>query len=351
MKTQLFKIVLFSIVSFSGYSQTKSENLFYMVDTPESFDSFKANVSQISIICPQTFLISEEGVISGLVNKNVLEIAKTNHIKVMPLIVNKGFDTQLLHKIVSNPTSRKRSIEMMLEYAEIYGLDGWQFDLEGLHISDRDNFTLYFKETAEAFHKKGLQLSAAVVHMLENTGGSSEYHRFLYEKWRAGYAVKQLSELGDFISIMTYSQHTRRTPPGPVAGKDWVEQVVKYLLSEGVSPDKLSLGIPSYSYYWFADYTEEKGGFSNGRPLDYREVAYKLNQYNASPVWNEKASCNYAVWDNGGVFEYVFIEDGHSLKPKLDILKKYKLRGISVWVLGKEGPGFWAALKESVIKK
>lgn len=351
MKTNLFKMLLFLTVSFSGYPQAKSENLFYMVDAPESFDSFKANVNQISIVCPQTFLISEEGVISGSINKSVLKIAKANNIKVMPLIVNKGFETQLLHKIVSNPTSRKRSIEMMLEYAEEYGLDGWQFDLEGLHISDRDNFTLYFKETAEVFHKKGLQLSAAVVHILENTGGPSEYHRFLYENWRAGYAVKQLSELGDFISIMTYSQHTRRTPPGPVAGKDWVEQVVKYLLAEGVSPDKLSLGIPSYSYYWYADYSEEKGGFPNGRPLDYSEVEYKLDQYNASPIWDEKAGCNYAVWDNGGVFEYVFIEDGQSLKPKLDILKKYKLRGISVWVLGKEGSGFWQTLKESVIKK
>ncbi|GJM35281.1 MAG: glycosyl hydrolase [Saprospiraceae bacterium] len=322
-----------------------------MVDTPESFESFKTNVGQISIVCPQTFLVSKEGVLTGMMDKRVLEIAKANQVKVMPLIVNKGFDQQLLHDIVSNPESRKRSIDMMLEYAERYGLDGWQFDLEGLHISDRDDFTLYFKETAEAFHKVGLQLSAALVHIFENVGGPSAYQLFLYENWRAGYAIKELSEIGDFISIMTYDQHTRRTPPGPVAGKEWVEAVVKYLLAEGISPDKISMGIPSYSVHWFADYTEERGGFSNGRQISYDKVQHLLGKNEVTPLWHEKAGCHYVFWDNGGVFEYVFIENGESLKPKLDILKKYKLRGISVWRLGAEAPEFWEVLAGEVVKR
>tara|TARA_R110000868_G_scaffold144150_1_gene362892 strand:+ start:18663 stop:19865 length:1203 start_codon:yes stop_codon:yes gene_type:complete len=351
MKIQIIQIVFFLVFGLGGYAQIKSENLFYMVDTPESFNSFKANIRLISIVCPQTFLVSEEGVISGSLDKRVLDIAKANHVKVMPLIVNKGFDKELLHKIVANPISRSRSIKMMLEYAQKYGLDGWQFDLEGLHISDRDDFTLFFKETAEAFHKQGLQLSAAVVHILENLGGSSEYHRFLYEDWRAGYAVKELSEIGDFISIMTYGQHTRRTTPGPVAGIDWVEKVIKHLLSEGVSPHKLSLGIPSYSYHWFTDYTDQKGGFSNGLPVGFDKLQHLLGQHDVKPIWNPKAGCNYAVWENDGVFEYAFIEDGKSLKPKLDLLKDYKLRGISVWVLGKEAPDFWEILGQSVSKK
>jgi len=351
MKLQFIALALFLSVAITGHSQTKSENLFYMIDTPESFASFKNNVDQISIVCPQTFFVSKDGVISGSLDKRVLKIAKANNIKVMPLIVNKGFNQKLLHDIVSNPLSRQRSIEMMLAYAKRYNLDGWQFDLEGLHLTDKDDFTLYFKETAEAFHKQGLQLSAALVHMLENVGGPRAYHLFLYENWRAGYAMKELSEIGDFISIMTYDQHTRRTPPGPVAGREWVEEIVKYLLAEGVSPNKLSLGIPSYSVHWYADYTEEKGGFTNARQIGYTDLQHLLGKSEATPQWHEKAGCNYAFWDNGGVFEYVFIEDGQSLQPKLDILQKYKLRGISVWVLGSESPDFWTVLEKSVTKK
>lgn len=351
MKIPFLSFTLFMVAAVVCHAQTKSENLFYMVDTPESFASLQAHADQISIVCPQTFQVSKEGVLTGMVDPRVLEIAKANKIKVMPLIVNKGFDQQLLHEIVSKPSSRKRSIEMMLEYAQRYQLDGWQFDLEGLHISDENSYTQYYQETAEAFHKVGLELSAALVHRYENVGGPSNYTRFLYENWRAGYAVKKLAEIGDFISIMTYDQHTRRTPPGPVSSTEWMEKIVQYLLEEGVSPDKLSLGLPSYSVHWFADYSEEKGGFTNGRQVGYEVVKHLLGKFKATPVWHEKAGCNYAFWDNGGVYEYLFIEDERSLKPKLDILRKYKLRGVSVWVLGKEAPNFWSVLQQQTLRK
>lgn len=345
-----FKCTVILLVTFKCFAQTKSENLFYMVDSPGAFKSFQENIDQISIVCPQTFLVSKEGVLTGTLDPRVLALAREHNVKVVPLIVNKSFDQELLHDIVSNPEARKRSIEMMLEYGEIYDLDGWQFDLEGLHISDQGDFTQYYKETSEAFKKAGLQLSAALVHRLENVGGPSAYTGFLYENWRAGYAAKELSEIGDFISIMTYDQHTRRTPPGPVSSPDWMEQVVEYLLREGVSPDKLSLGIPNYSVHWYADYTEERGGFTNGRQVGYDLVEHLLGKYGVQPVWHE-AGCHYAMWDNGGVFEYLFIEDAQSLKPKLEVLKKYKLRGISVWVLGKEDPAFWSVLKQEMVKR
>src|SRR5690606_8659618 len=84
----------------------KTESLFYMVDSPESFESFQKNVADIDIVCPQTFLVSKEGVLTGDVDRRILRLAKENNIKVVPLIVNKGFDGQLLHDIVSNPIAR-----------------------------------------------------------------------------------------------------------------------------------------------------------------------------------------------------------------------------------------------------
>ena len=354
MKRQLLTFVIIILLVFKLQAQVRSENLFYMTDTPQSFESFQKNASQISIVCPQNFKISKEGVLSGTIDHRVLEIAKANNIKVMPLIVNlanDGFNSELLHAIVSNPIARKRAVGMMLIYAQQYELDGWQFDLEGLNIEDRESFTIFFKETANALHAEKLQISAALVHAVENVGGTTAYLNFLYEDWRAGYSFKELAEAGDFISIMSYDQHTRRTTPGPVAGIDWVERIVKYLLAEGVPPEKLSLGIPDYSKHWFTDYTKEKGAFSNAQGLGYTALQYLLKKNDAKVLWNDKAACNYAVWNNDGVFEYVFIEDAQSLKPKLDLLKKYKLRGISVWVLGNEDPAFWNALSKETKRK
>ena len=347
-----FFAFLLTLVSISALkAQFRSENVFYMTDSPESFESFQKNTGQISIVCPQTFTVSKDGVISGSVDPRILEIAKAARIKVEPLIVNKGFSSSILHALVSDAAARKRAITMMLLYARQYQLQGWQFDMEGLNMTDRDYFTAFFKQTADSLHPNNLQLSAALVHAVENVGGATPYHDFLFENWRAGYNFKELAETGDFISIMSYDQHTRRTTPGPVAGIHWVERIIQYLLQEGVPPGKLSLGIPSYSDYWFTDYTEEKGAFSNARQVPYTEVQYLLGKYNARPVWNAGAGCNYAVWENDGIDEYLFMEDAQSLKLKLELLTKYKLRGISVWALGREDPACWSTLNQMTIRK
>ncbi|MES1215626.1 MAG: hypothetical protein ABUT20_08915 [Bacteroidota bacterium] len=208
MKNALIIIFIFFITCHAK-AQTNSENLFYMTDTPESFKSFIKNIRQISIVCPQTFLISSSGVLSGSVDRRILDSARKYKIKVMPLIVNGGFNSQLLHTILINPNARKRSIRMMLDYAKKYKLDGWQFDLEGLNINDRDSFTIYFKETATALHQAGLSLSAALVHNIENVGGPSPYHNSLYENWRAGYSFKSWLQLVIFYPswLMTSIHH------------------------------------------------------------------------------------------------------------------------------------------------
>ena len=344
MRKQFLTALLALTPAMALLAQYRSENLFYMTDNPESLESFRQHAAQISIVAPQVFFMSKNGVLSGMVDPRVLAIAKANQVKVEPLIVNKGFTADLLHQVVSSPIARKRAIGMMLLIARQYGLDGWQFDMEGLNITDRDSFTSFFEETADSLHAHNLQLSAALVHTVENMGGTTAYLDFLFENWRAGYDLKALGQAGDFISIMTYDQHTRRTTPGPVAGADWVDRILRFLLAEGVPPGKISMGIPSYSDYWYTDYTEEKGGFATGRQIPYKEVQFLLGKFNAQTVWNTKAGCNYAVWDNDGVFEYLYIEDAQSLKPKLDLLQKYALRGISVWVLGREDPASWEVL-------
>ena len=50
---------------------------------------------------------------------------------------------------------------------------------------------------------------------------------------------------------MSYDEHTRYTPPGPVAGYRWTLKNLEYAL-KFVPKEKLSLGIPVYGYRWFA---------------------------------------------------------------------------------------------------
>lgn len=344
-KEYLYLLVIWAAllsVACRVQAQSNPENLFYYVDSEDSFASFRAHSDAISIVAPQTYSISQSGVLWGEVDPRVLKIAREKGIKVIPLVVNPGFDRQLFHEFLQDSAAQRRTIEMMVELALKYGYTGWQFDFENIHLTDRQAFTEFYRRTAMAFRPHKLSLSAAVVPTNTSFVLKTAYHRFLYEYWRGAYDLPALAEIGDFLSLMTYSQHTRRTPPGPVSGLPWMEEMVRYLVDElDINPQKISLGIPFYSTYWYADYSEERGGFINGTGASYAKVMGLADRYQADLVWLETPQCYYALWNHDGVYEYAYVEDRRSLAPKLALLDKYKLRGISVWRLGQEDPKVW----------
>ncbi|PAU94127.1 hypothetical protein CK503_07900 [Aliifodinibius salipaludis] len=347
----LFLFGLFLLAFSDTKAQYNSENLFYYVDTEDSFESFEANSDHISIVAPQTYSISKTGILWGEVDSRVMEIAEEKGIDVIPLVVNPGFDRELFHNFLQDSSAQHRTINMMVDLALKHGYAGWQFDFENIHINDRNAFTDFYRKTAEAFHENDLSLSAAVVPTNTDFDLKTEYHRFLYEYWRGAYDLKAMAEAGDFLSLMTYSQHTRRTPPGPVAGISWMKEMIEYMIDLEIDPQKISLGIPFYSNFWFADYNEEQGGFVNGRGASYEKVMGLVERYDADMVWIENHQTHYALWSHDGVFEYAFIEDARSIEPKLQLLEEFDLRGISVWRLGQEDPEVWDKIQSLTTSK
>lgn len=350
MKSILIKIVLLFVLSMFCFpqlrAQQKFEHLFYYIDNETSFTSFKHNIEKISIVAPQAYSVDEDGIVWGAVDPRIVEIAAQHKVGVMPLIVNPGFDQMMLHRLLVNDRARRRAIASMVELCERNKFLGIQFDFENLHINDKDAFTQFYRETAEALHQKGYQLSAAVVHRPDEFAGPTGYFKWLFENWRAGYDLAELAKIGDFLSVMTYSQHTRRTTPGPNAGIPWVTQVIEYFL-KFVPPEKLSLGIPLGSQHWYTALDTARY-FANARSwsssLDYPSAMMLVERFKAKVEWNDEQKVSYVIFDNGGLFEYIYLEDARSFKAKIELMKKYKLRGFSAWVLGNEDAEIWKSL-------
>ncbi|MGD8869827.1 MAG: glycosyl hydrolase family 18 protein [Gemmatimonadales bacterium] len=327
-------------------AQAGGERLFYYVDRLNSFESLQNHIDQIDVLAPQSYSVDADGVVWGEVDPRVLRLAREHDVPVMPLIVNPGFDADLLHELLSDEAARRRTIETLVEECRRHGFVGIQFDFENLHLRDRDAFTRFYRETAQALHAAGFKLSVAVVHRLDDYPGPTAYHGWLFEQWRAGYDLQALGEIGDFISIMSYSQHTRRTPPGPAAGMPWVRGVIEYFLKH-VPAEKLSMGIPLWSMHWYTSWEEDlqpERARSYSRSLSHPEAIGLLERHGARVLWSEDQQVPYAFYSNGGVFEWVFLEDARSFAAKLDLIGEYGLLGFSAWVLGSEDPEIWQVL-------
>ena len=319
----------------------RPEALWYSVESESSVQSFIAHADRISIVSPQTYSIDSIGVIWGSVDRRIVDAARAKGVKVIPLVVNPGFDQSLIHRVLTIADVRQRAIRNIAALCRENRFDGIQFDFENINVADRDAFTAFSREVADSLHAERCSLSAAVVPRSSDFAGPTPWHRWIFENWRGAYDYKALADAMDFISFMTYAQHTGGTPPGPVAGYTWIEDALKYVLSLGVPPAKLSLGIPAYSDYWYPSFDIRTGAKMSGNDVSYATAMGVLARNGVTPTWDDRQKTYYAFFDDAGVNEFVWIEDARAFNAKLALVTKYKLRGYSVWVLGLEDPAVW----------
>jgi len=331
-------------LSASPASSQKLEALWYSVGSETSTQSFLAHASQISIVSPQVFAIDASGVIRGHVDPRVVAAAHAKGVKLMPLVMNPGFDQPTIHKILTVASSRRRAIANLVSLCRDNHFDGIQFDIENVHVRDKAAFTSFVQESAAALHAINCAISAAVVPRSSENPGPTSYHKWIFDNWRGAYDYKPLADAMDFISYMTYAQHTGGSTPGPVADYRWMEADLEYVLSLGVPPEKISLGIPSYSDWWYPVWEKKGGPRMRGRDIGYAKVSEIVSQFGLHPTWDDSAKSPFVFWPDSGIYDHMWIEDARAFMAKLELVRRYKLRGYSVWVLGTEDPALWPEL-------
>lgn len=332
------------------------ENLFYILrsNSPARITSIqnataslKQHTNDVNILVSQAYQIDEHGMVWGFIDPDVMAISKKHSIKLMALITNVDFDQKRAHQFFESAEAQTRAIQSILEACRKNHFYGVQFDFEMIPIKDKEALTHFYQQATEALHKHGFIVSYAVAPVVADSLQSSFFLKKLYERWEGAYDLSVLGKIGDFVTVMTYNQHGEGTTPGPTATVPWVEAVIQYTL-QYVPAEKISLGIPAYSTYW---YTGPGSGSSSNKvsshmtDIDYQKVLFLLQKYKAHTQWNDKDKVNYAIYDHDWLNEYLFIEDVKSFAAKLALVKKYHLRGISVFDIGTEDPKIWEVLK------
>jgi spore germination protein YaaH len=311
----------------------------------ESIQAFIAHADKITIVSPQVFMMDSAGFIRGSVDPRVIATARAKGVKLVPLVMNPGFDQPSIHRVLNHPDARAQALRSLAALCRVNRFDGIQFDFENFHVGDKDAFTSFTREAVDSVHRAGCRLSAAVVPRTSDTPGPGSYDKWIHDNWRAAFDYKALADTLDFISYMTYAQHTGGSPPGPVAGYPWMLACLEFVLKQGVPPHKISLGLAGYSDWWYPAYDEKNGARLRGSDISYARGMEILARAGVTPKWDDVQKAPYAMWEENGVFQHMWLEDARAFTTKLDLVARYGLRGYSVWLLGSEDPAVWSLLK------
>jgi spore germination protein YaaH len=329
-----------------AHAQNHAVALFYMTDSPDSVRSFLAHSDKIDILVPTWYSVDANGLVSGAPNPEVLRVAQEKHLPVMPIITSTG--KEAFHKLLSDSAAQQIMIASLLQQAKLHGYLGIQFDFEDISWTDRDALSTLVKQTADALHAAGLQLSIATVPNAPGYPGAGAFSRWMYADWRGAYDLKALAQSVDLICLMTYDQQSRWTTPGPVAGWQWTIDNLNYAL-QFVPPQKLSLGIPLYGYHWFAGDPVMKDQERPNSTADYisePDAMLLAQEYKGIPQWD---SVDHTAWFyiyRDQLREWVFYTDAHTFEDRYKLAQEHGLEGFCSWVLGTEDPEIWKLLPD-----
>ena len=315
------------------------EKMFYYVPGEGSFVTLDQYVKKIDVFAPQVYKVDSTGNLIGKISDKALSaVAKSSKTKIMPLVFQEGFSSDVMHTILSSTDVQNKIIAAMVAEAKVKNYLGWQFDFENMLSTDRNAYSAFVEKTAVEFHKNSLKLSVAVI--ARTSEKPEDLPEGSWDYWAGVFDYKRIGKAVDFVTLMAYDEPGST---GPVASLPWVKRVLAYL-EKNVPKSKISLGISTYGWLWNTDTkTRVKSvGYDKVIELEVNKL-YKKKGYDSTA---QMAWITYSEGEGVNKKNYkIWYEDVRSFKIKYALAKSHGLHGVSVWVIGMEDEKIWNNLK------
>ncbi len=305
---------------------------FYYVDDAAALQSLEKNGSRVSLLSPVWIVVDAAGGVRIASDGKVERLAAEHRFKLMPVIVNEDFRLDAARAVLRDEAKMDGLAAQLVRTAETQRWDGLQLDFENLERADRDAYSRFAEKLGAALRPRGMALSVAVPAPVYGIGPVDKRPgEWLPTPRSEGFDYERLAQAASFLTLMAYDQYVMADTPGPIAGIEWVEACVKKVL-ETVPASKVTLGLPFYHRRWTGNVV------TTGSWVEAQAASVKANVApRADPLHQEPV---VRFWE-GGVQSIVWFHDAKSLSQRLDLVKRYNLRGFSAWRLGQEDPSVW----------
>ena len=311
--------------------------MYYYAPGPVGLESLEEHIAQMTLVAPQSFAVDEAGAVLGEVPPAVLEAAKRAGVPVMPLVVNPGFDRAAARALLRSLKAQQRAVNNLVRLAERYDFVGWQLDLEYIAPADKTYYSRFVQRVAAGLHREGRLLTIAVVPRFSDVYPDRNPKREFHSgEWGAPYDFRALGRVVDFMALMTYDHHSSATPPGPVAGYEWVKAALEYA-TRRVPRQKLLLGIPFYGREWVTN-----GEATSAHTLSFTDARNRMDHFSLDQLWDGRWRTPWFQYNDADGVHTGWYENSRSLEAKLALMEEFHLRGFAAWKLGVEDPAFWS---------
>jgi spore germination protein len=288
----------------------------------------------LTYVSPFGYRMREDGTLEAIADVPIIKVAHEN--RVIPMMAITNFSstqtgTQLAHSILTNSSLVEKLLTTIIQTMDEKGYRGLNIDFENVMPLDRKLYNDFLTKAVERLHPKGFFVSSSLAPKTNTNqkGLLVEAH---------DYAAH--GQVLDFVVLMTYEWGYRKGPPQAISPLNQIKNVLDYAVTV-IPRNKILLGFQIYARDWLVPH--EKG--QEAETFDMQEAIRRAVKYDAEILFDQVTkSPHYTYKDEQGRSHEVWFEDARSAKAKFDLVRSYKLRGISYWVLGYPFPQNWELL-------
>lgn len=166
-----------------------------------------------------------------------------------------------------------------------------------------------------------------------------------------GYDHKYVGTVADLVILMAYG-YEDPDQPTPTAPWDLVDAAIS--MEKAVIPNhKILLGIPAYGTLYrtensLSQLLARPAARDKAAPATGAEERQTPDPERSQGVFRPEFISNYLEWTHEGVYYQAFAEDNYSLKARVNLAKKYNLRGVALWRLGLLADGWWDTVLSAI---
>lgn len=344
----------------------------------------KKNINKLDTINPFVFIAQPDGTIKDMGKlsdsdwKSSIRYAKQKKVEVIPTVM--WSDGVAINAVLSSSTARTAHINAIYDMVKKGGYDGVDIDYESKLSTTIDFYSMFLKELKAKLEKKILTCT------VEPRTPPESLYKVVPSNLEYANDYKAIGEYCDRVEIMAYDQQRADIlldearsgePYMPLSDIDWVEKVVQLALKD-IPAEKIMLGVPTYGHHyqvmvapnWYKEYQRidslnmpdslalaksykvtpgtNKGGEQSFTYFPETSV-FKILTSLPVPVGTQRgyeAASQALLFANATgqlvPFDLVWYSDASAVKSKIELAKKYDLRGIALFKIdGQEDATIW----------
>lgn len=285
-------------------------------------------------LSPFSHGVAEDGSILPLNDDAAINVARQKNVAPLLVLTNfadSKFSSDRAAAILRSSDLQNTVITNVLTMLKAKRYTGLNIDFEYVYPEDRENYNNFLRKVVARLRPEGYSVSTAVAPKIW-----AGQPGLLYE----AHDYPAHGEIVDFVVIMTYEWGWSGGKPWAIAPISEVRKVLDYAIT-AIPRNKILMGAPLYGRDWKIPWVS--GTYA--RTVGPKEAVNLAAKYGVPISYNQTyQSPFFRYTDASGQQHEVWFEDARSMQAKYDLVKEYKLRGISYWVLGLSFPQNWPVL-------